>query len=164
VSVMQRLLGAGVYGALVLACMPAAAQVPRKAKEPPPPLDASIPPAVAHCGMAYGNALSVQVRPAMAADLSRAGDAISAPSSAWPGRWLMSDPTGKQAKADALAAAEARTQERICTEPSGPVVSPAPSGRMRSPPRHLRPHLTRRRLSSSSLPRCRPRLTTNCAT
>jgi hypothetical protein len=116
VSVKQRLSGAGVLGALVIACMPAAAQAQRKAKEPPPPLDASIPPAVARCGIAYGNALSAQVRPAMIADLSRAADAISAPSSAWPGRWFSADPTGKQAKADALAAAEARTQQRICTE------------------------------------------------
>jgi hypothetical protein len=121
VSVKQILSWAGMCGVLcgllVGAVLPDAVQAQRKAKEPPPlPLDSSIPAAVSRCGLAYGSALSAQVRPAITADLSRAMDAISAPSSAWPGRWLMSDPTGKQAKADALAAAEARTQQRICTE------------------------------------------------
>lgn len=119
-SVKQRFWGAGLYGllfgTLALGVMPDAALAQRKTKEAPPPLDASIPAAIARCGMAYGNALSVQVRPAMAADWSRAAEAINAPSPGWPGRWMMSDPTGKQAKAEALAAAEARTLARICTE------------------------------------------------
>jgi hypothetical protein len=121
VSVQQRICRLGLYaslcGVLVLLVVPEAVQAQRKAKEPPPPpLDASIPATVAQCGMAYGNALAAQVRPAMTADLARATDAIGAPSSGWPGRWFTADPTGKQAKADALAAAEARTQERICTD------------------------------------------------
>jgi hypothetical protein len=108
---------ASLCGLLVVAAMPEATLAQRKAKEPPPPpLEASIPATVAQCGMAYGTTLAAQVRPAMTADMSRAADAIGASNLAWPGRWFTADPTGKQAKADALAAAEARTQERICTE------------------------------------------------
>ena len=87
----------------------------RKAKAPPP-LDANFPPAVVQCGTAYGNELAANVRPAIATDLSRAADAIGGPNPAWPGRWVTTDPTRRQAKADALAAAEAKTQQRICTE------------------------------------------------
>ena len=88
----------------------------RQAKIPPVPLDASFPSAVAQCGMAFGNMLTANVSPALSADLARTAAAINAVTVPWPGRWLASDPTGKQAKADALAAAEARTQQRICTE------------------------------------------------
>jgi hypothetical protein len=120
VSVKLRTFGRSGICLLVVALLPALALAQsggqRKAKTPPPPLDASFPPTVAQCGAAYGNALAAKVRPAMATDLSRAADAINAPNLAWPGRWIYSDPTGRQAKADALAAAEAKTQERICTE------------------------------------------------
>jgi hypothetical protein len=119
VSLQLRSLRIGI-SLLALAMLPHTAMAQsgqRKAKAlPPPPLDASFPPAVAQCGTAYGNALAAKVGPAMTLDQARAADAISGLGANWPGRWITSDPTGKQAKADALAAAEARTQERICTE------------------------------------------------
>jgi hypothetical protein len=123
-SVKQKLLGVGRFSwglsgllcGLLAVALPDASRAQRKAKEPPPPLDASIPSAVARCGLAFGSALTVQVRPVLIAELTRAADTISVPNLAWPGLWITADPTGKQAKADVLAAAEARTQERICTE------------------------------------------------
>ena len=117
VSIASRRIMAGL---LMLAALPSAVVAqsgPRRERAPPlPPLDASFPPTVASCGATYGLALSTKVVPAMAADQSRAAMAIAGLSPTWPGRWLTADPTGKQAKAAALAAAEARTQQRICTE------------------------------------------------
>jgi hypothetical protein len=93
------------------------AQAQRKSKAPPPPLDASFPPAVAACGTAYSAALAQTVRPANDADAAKADAAIRVPVSSWPGRWLFADPAGqKPTKAQILDAAEARTKERICTE------------------------------------------------
>jgi hypothetical protein len=101
---------------LILTMMPGRVLAQRKAKEPPPPLDASFPVSIARCGVAFGSALATDVRPAMVVEVARANSLITSPNLAWPGRWVTADPTGKQAKADALSAAEARTQERICTE------------------------------------------------
>jgi hypothetical protein len=102
--------------ALVIAVEPGIAQAQRKAKppEPLPPLDASFPATIARCSNAYGATLAGKVRAGLAFDSTRAAEAINVPGLSWPGRWLHVEPTAKQLKADALAAAELRTQERIC--------------------------------------------------
>jgi hypothetical protein len=114
---LRRLAVAMAAVTATVALFPAVAAAQRKAKpEPRPPLDASFPPAIARCGAAYGDALAGQVRAQLAAQIVRAAEAVAVPGADWPGRWLHQEPTSKQTKADALAAAEAKTQERICKE------------------------------------------------
>jgi hypothetical protein len=112
------LLGLRMLVLALIAVLPGTAQAQRKAKppEPPPQLDASFPATIARCSATYGATLAGKVRASLAADATRATEAISVPGLGWPGRWLHVEPTAKQLKADALAAAEQRTQERICKD------------------------------------------------